>query len=142
MLSSRDGYCTLVTFDEILPTHHTQQAALQLQQIAAQHSVPISYAPSSSHSQSHSQTPSSSQSGSGRKRPHEPLTPAAHVNASRPDHEAAPPPVETISAPTAQSRNRGPTKAVDATADQADAMVAQTRAKLADIDKLLGDMPE
>ena len=72
----------------------------------------------------------------------EPLTPAAHDNASRPDREAAPPPVETISAPTAQSRNRGPSKAVDATADQADAMVAQTRAKLADIDKLLGDMPE
>ncbi|KAJ7753884.1 chromatin assembly complex protein [Mycena olivaceomarginata] len=69
MLSSRDGYCTLVTFDEILATHHTQQAALQLQQIAAQHSVPISYAPSSS-----------SQSGSGRKRPHEPLTPAASVD--------------------------------------------------------------
>ncbi|KAK7042652.1 WD-repeats-region domain-containing protein [Favolaschia claudopus] len=74
MLSSRDGYCTLITFDEILPTHHTQQAALQLQQIAAQHSVPISYAPSSS-----SQTPSGSQSGS-RKRPHEPLTPATSVD--------------------------------------------------------------
>ncbi|KAF7343244.1 WD-REPEATS-REGION domain-containing protein [Mycena venus] len=80
MLSARDGYCTLVTFDEILPTHHTQQAALQLQQIAAQHSVPISYAPSA-HSQT---TPSSSQSGSGRKRPHEPLTPATSVDGDAP----------------------------------------------------------
>lgn len=33
-------------------------------------------------------------------------------------------------------------KSADAIADQADAMAAQTRAKLADIDKLLGDMPE
>ncbi|KAJ7837933.1 WD40-repeat-containing domain protein [Mycena leptocephala] len=82
MLSSRDGYCTLVTFDEILPTHHTQQAALQLQQIAAVHSVPISYAPSSSQSQSGSQSASGSQSG-GRKRPLEPLTPAASVDGDR-----------------------------------------------------------
>ncbi|KAJ7111358.1 WD40-repeat-containing domain protein [Mycena epipterygia] len=67
MLASRDGYCTLVTFDEILPTHHTQQAALQLQQIAAHHSVPMSYAPSGGGS-------------SSRKRPLEPLTPAASVD--------------------------------------------------------------
>jgi hypothetical protein len=33
-------------------------------------------------------------------------------------------------------------KSIDATADKADAMVAQTRAKLADIDRLLGGMPE
>ncbi|KAJ7450852.1 WD40-repeat-containing domain protein [Mycena latifolia] len=81
MLSSRDGYCTLITFDVILPTHHTQQAALQLQQIAAQHSVPISYVPSASGSSS-SATPS----GSGKKRPLEPLTPAASVDG---DHHAA-----------------------------------------------------
>ncbi|KAJ6500371.1 WD40-repeat-containing domain protein [Mycena sanguinolenta] len=77
MLSSRDGYCTLVTFDEILPTHHTQQAALQLQQIAVQHSVPISYAPSSSNSQSQNRSDDKSVS---KKRPHEPLTPAASVD--------------------------------------------------------------
>ncbi|KAJ7209271.1 WD40-repeat-containing domain protein [Mycena pura] len=71
LFSSRDGYCTLVTFDEILPPHHTQQAALQLQQIAAQHSVPISYAPSGSGGA----TP--------RKRPLEPLTPAASVDGDR-----------------------------------------------------------
>ncbi|KAJ7021155.1 chromatin assembly complex protein [Mycena alexandri] len=81
MLSSRDGYCTLVTFDEILPTHHTQQAALQLQQIAAQHSVPISYAASSAHG--HSGSGSGSQAGGSRKRPLEPLTPAASVDGDR-----------------------------------------------------------
>lgn len=41
-----------------------------------------------------------------------------------------------------RSRNRGPSKAVDASVAQAEAMVAATRAKLADIDKLIGDMPE
>ncbi|KAJ7143663.1 WD40 repeat-like protein [Mycena filopes] len=99
MLSSRDGYCTLVTFDEILPTHHTQQAALQLQQIAAQHSVPISFAPSSSqgHSGGSSHSHSGSQaggSGSGtgsRKRPHEPLTPAVSVDGDRERDVAMPP---------------------------------------------------
>ncbi|KAJ7700507.1 WD40-repeat-containing domain protein [Mycena rosella] len=82
MLASRDGYCTLVTFDDILPTHHTQQAALQLQQIAAQHSVPISYAPSASANAA----ASGSGGGSQRKRPLEPLTPAASVDG---DHAAA-----------------------------------------------------
>ncbi|KAJ6454505.1 WD40-repeat-containing domain protein [Mycena vitilis] len=82
MLASRDGYCTLITFDEILPTHHTQQAALQLQQIAAVHSVPISYAPS--HGASGSVSGSQGASGSaGRKRPLEPLTPAASVDGDR-----------------------------------------------------------
>ncbi|KAJ7735185.1 hypothetical protein B0H16DRAFT_1467243 [Mycena metata] len=71
-LSSRDGYCTLVTFDEILPTHHTQQAALQLQ-IAAQHSAPILHA-SSSHSHT---SGSGSQMGGSRKCLLEPLTPGA-----------------------------------------------------------------
>ncbi|KAI0672179.1 WD40 repeat-like protein [Trametes maxima] len=41
MLSSRDGYCTLVVFDEILPAHHTQQQTLQLQSIAHHHSLPL-----------------------------------------------------------------------------------------------------
>ena len=43
ILSSRDGYCTIVVFDEILPAHHTQQHALQLQSIAHHHSVPLTY---------------------------------------------------------------------------------------------------
>ncbi|GBE83335.1 hypothetical protein SCP_0503830 [Sparassis crispa] len=41
IISSRDGYCTIVVFDEILPTHHTQQQTLQLQSIAHQHSLPL-----------------------------------------------------------------------------------------------------
>ncbi|KAH9914098.1 WD40 repeat-like protein [Fomitopsis serialis] len=41
MLSSRDGYCTIVVFDEILPTYHTQQQTLQLQSIAHHHSLPL-----------------------------------------------------------------------------------------------------
>ncbi|KAI0366545.1 WD40 repeat-like protein [Pilatotrama ljubarskyi] len=41
MLSSRDGYCTIVVFDEILPAYHTQQHTLQLQSIAHHHSLPL-----------------------------------------------------------------------------------------------------
>ena len=48
MVSSRDGYCTLVTFDEILPAHHVQQHTIQLQSIANHHSVPLAYSTSSS----------------------------------------------------------------------------------------------
>ncbi|KAG1752246.1 WD40-repeat-containing domain protein [Suillus lakei] len=50
ILSSRDGYCTIVIFDEILPAYHTQQYALQLQSIAQHNFVPLTYTmtPSSS----------------------------------------------------------------------------------------------
>ncbi|PSS08882.1 hypothetical protein PHLCEN_2v3449 [Hermanssonia centrifuga] len=41
ILSSRDGYCTIVVFDEILTAHHTQQQTLQLQSIAHHHSLPL-----------------------------------------------------------------------------------------------------
>jgi chromatin assembly factor 1 subunit B len=41
MLSSRDGYCTIVVFDDILPAHHTQQQTLQFQSIAHHHSLPV-----------------------------------------------------------------------------------------------------
>ncbi|TFK99232.1 WD40-repeat-containing domain protein [Pterulicium gracile] len=41
ILSARDGYCTIVIFDEILPAHHTQQHTLQMQSIAQHHSVPL-----------------------------------------------------------------------------------------------------
>lgn len=47
MLSSRDGYCTLIVFDEILPAHHTQQSTLQLQSIAQHNFVPLTYTASS-----------------------------------------------------------------------------------------------
>ncbi|KAH9925021.1 WD40 repeat-like protein [Epithele typhae] len=42
ILASRDGYCTLVVFDELLPPHHTQQHTLQLQTIAHHHALPLS----------------------------------------------------------------------------------------------------
>jgi chromatin assembly factor 1 subunit B len=44
ILSSRDGYCTIVVFDDILPAHQTQQQALQMQSIAQHHSVPLTAA--------------------------------------------------------------------------------------------------
>lgn len=44
ILSSRDGYCTIVVFDDILPAYHTQQQTLQLQSIAHHHSVPLAIA--------------------------------------------------------------------------------------------------
>jgi len=62
-------------------------------------------------------------------------SPAGH----EPVQHAAEQAVASLPAP---SRNRGPSKAVDASVAQAEAMVAATRAKLADIDKLIGDMPE
>jgi chemotaxis protein MotC len=56
-------------------------------------------------------------------------------------HEA-PHSAEAAALPVAAPAQDDAGKSVDVTADQADALVAQTRAKLADIDKLLGDMPE
>ncbi|KAI6041468.1 WD40-repeat-containing domain protein [Pisolithus marmoratus] len=52
VLSSRDGYCTVIIFDEIFPAHHTQQSTLQLQSIAQHNFVPltVSSTPSSSSS--------------------------------------------------------------------------------------------
>jgi chromatin assembly factor 1 subunit B len=94
MLSSRDGYCTIVIFDEILPTHHTQQHALQLQSIAHHHSVPLTYSTSNSTSApsaavTPTATPSTSNtclphivtpSSVSKKRPVRPLTPATSVD--------------------------------------------------------------
>ncbi|KAG5644491.1 hypothetical protein DXG03_008318 [Asterophora parasitica] len=90
IVSSRDGYCTLITFDEILPAHHTQQHTLQLQSIAHHHSVPISTSssyvapthhthpfPHSHQSSIITATPSSS---NPKKRSEPPLTPAASVD--------------------------------------------------------------
>ncbi|KAI6165281.1 WD40-repeat-containing domain protein [Pisolithus thermaeus] len=52
ILSSRDGYCTIIIFDDIFPAHHTQQSTLQLQSIAQHNFVPltVSSTPSSSSS--------------------------------------------------------------------------------------------
>ncbi|KAF8624744.1 hypothetical protein AX17_007075 [Amanita inopinata Kibby_2008] len=101
ILSSRDGYCTLVIFDEIIAAHHTQQHALQLQSIAHNLSVPLTHSTSHQGSSLHGQTvqsplitpisagvvathpPSFSASPSvPRKRPEPPLTPTASVDGS------------------------------------------------------------
>jgi len=60
ILSSRDGYCTLVIFDDILPAYHTQQHSLQVQSIAHNHSVPLTYG----HAPSTTSTPVATPSGS------------------------------------------------------------------------------
>jgi chromatin assembly factor 1 subunit B len=108
ILSSRDGYCTLVVFDDILPAHHTQQHTLQLQSIAHHHSVPLSF-PSNHHHQSSisshatpAVTPSSaninlpfvatplSHPVNTKKRNDPPLTPAASVDGSDAAHFSSP----------------------------------------------------
>ncbi|EKM78315.1 hypothetical protein AGABI1DRAFT_107530 [Agaricus bisporus var. burnettii JB137-S8] len=87
LLSSRDGYCTIVIFDEIIPASHTQQHVLQLQSIAHQNSVPLvssnsaASTPATStiglpHLHTHSLTPSSH----AKKRSEPPLTPAASAD--------------------------------------------------------------
>ncbi|EGO01144.1 hypothetical protein SERLA73DRAFT_105689 [Serpula lacrymans var. lacrymans S7.3] len=76
ILSSRDGYCTIIIFDEILPTHHTQQHSLQLQSIAHHNSVPLSYpTPVIPVTGSHMTTPTVP-----TKRSEPPLTPTASVD--------------------------------------------------------------
>ncbi|KAL0945830.1 hypothetical protein HGRIS_012114 [Hohenbuehelia grisea] len=92
ILSSRDGYCTLIMFDEILAAHHTQQHALQMQSIAHQHSVPL-ITTTPSHSLSVAGTPLATPSSASiglplvvtpsvvpAKRSEPPLTPAASVD--------------------------------------------------------------
>lgn len=54
----------------------------------------------------------------------------------------APQAIEAEAVPVAASMQDDAGKSADATAEEAEATVAKTRAKLADIDKLLGDMPE
>lgn len=73
ILSSRDGYCTLIAFDEILPAHHTQQHTLQLQSIAHHNSVPLTYA--HGHSSSTQVTPAVTPSIASVNLPH--ITPSA-----------------------------------------------------------------
>ncbi|KAI0922757.1 hypothetical protein AcV5_009648 [Taiwanofungus camphoratus] len=93
MLSSRDGYCTIVIFDEILPTYHTQQQTLQLQSIAHHHSLPLTSTsavatPMSTPSHASKALPTVSSTFTpvgGMKRKAEvepPLTPAASVDES------------------------------------------------------------
>lgn len=65
------------------------------------------------------------------------------IEGTRPEPGAASPiAAAEPQAPAAASTGDDAGQGADATADKADAMVARTRAKLADIDKLLGDMPQ
>ncbi|KAK0499902.1 WD40 repeat-like protein [Armillaria luteobubalina] len=97
ILSSRDGYCTLIVFDEILPAYPTQQQTLQLQSIAHQHSVPLDITSSPSHRRSASTSsragtpiatpvfgsvplPFASSNNTPMATKGEPLTPAASVD--------------------------------------------------------------
>ncbi|KAG1819213.1 WD40-repeat-containing domain protein [Suillus subaureus] len=88
ILSSRDGYCTIVIFDEILPAHHTQQYALQLQSIAQHNFVPLTY----------TMTPSSSSVPLAAittptvpaKRTEPPPTPATSIDDNAPAGKSAP----------------------------------------------------
>ncbi|KAI0317360.1 WD40-repeat-containing domain protein [Amylostereum chailletii] len=97
MLSSRDGYCTIVVFDEILPAHHTQQQTLQFQSIAHHHSVPVTTSTSLTPATTPSLTsvslpPSASPAVTPvvpMKRSEPPLTPASSVGAD-PDKMSGP----------------------------------------------------
>jgi chemotaxis protein MotC len=71
----------------------------------------------------------------------EPVVTAAPQEVSLPAAPAEPA-VHSAETATAAAPAAGPVAGVDVTADQTDAKMAETRAKLADIDKLLGDMPE
>ncbi|KAH7910902.1 WD40-repeat-containing domain protein [Hygrophoropsis aurantiaca] len=82
ILSARDGYCTIVIFDEILPAYHTQQYALQLQSIAHHNSVPLTY--SSTPSTSSASLPVVTTPVIPAKRNDPPLTPAASVDDNLP----------------------------------------------------------
>jgi chromatin assembly factor 1 subunit B len=61
MLSSRDGFCTIIVLDEHLPAYHTQQQTLQLQSLV--HAIGHPHAPAVSAGSTHpsSLTPMSSQ---------------------------------------------------------------------------------
>ena len=73
----------------------------------------------------------------------EPMVTAAREEAPPAEHAPASESAEPAAAPASPAtRNRGPSKSVDATVEQAAATVAAARAKLTAIDKLLGDMPE
>ena len=70
----------------------------------------------------------------------EPGLPAGPEVATEPGHDATQAPA-AVQAKVAAKPN-GAALTIDATADQADALMTEARAKLSDIDKLLGEMPE
>ncbi|KAF9453389.1 WD40 repeat-like protein [Macrolepiota fuliginosa MF-IS2] len=95
LLSSRDGYCTIVIFDEILAASHLQQHALQLQSIAHQNSVPLVSSSSATNTPAtstinlphlhtaHTHVLGTPSNASSKKRSEQPLTPAASTDGDR-----------------------------------------------------------
>ncbi|KAJ8597669.1 WD40 repeat-like protein [Rhizopogon salebrosus TDB-379] len=100
ILSSRDGYCTIVIFDEILPTHHTQQYALQLQSIAQHNFVPLTYTMTPSSSSTALPTVATPTIPAKRSEP--PLTPALSIDDNAPTLPAGDSASEAQSAQLAQ----------------------------------------
>lgn len=121
MLSSRDGYCTLIVFDEILPAHHTQQSTLQLQSIAQHNFVPLTYAASSIPTHAAPLTPANTTVGLPIIAP--PVVPAkrAQIQGSEPSPQQVLTPkstAEDLAAPGESSASAADPGAVEEAKDQ------------------------
>lgn len=118
MLSSRDGYCTLIVFDEILPAHHTQQSTLQLQSIAQHNFVPLTYAASSVSTHAAPLTPANTTVGLPIIAP--PVVPAkrAQLQGSESSSQQAQAPRVTTEDPVALSAGTDNPGAVEEAKDQ------------------------
>lgn len=116
VLSARDGYCTLIVFDEILTAHHTQQSTLQLQSIAQHNFVPLTYATSSIHAAP--LTPANSTVGLPIIAP--PVVPAkrAPLQGSEPSPQQPKPVVEDSVVPSGSSATTDTPGAVEDAKDQ------------------------
>jgi len=86
MLTSSDGYCTFVVFDENMPLYPTQQWDLQLKSVALAHSHPLI------HPHPHGHGPSHSTGGGPGVHVHQPLTPGAAPSATAQSPLVHPPP--------------------------------------------------
>lgn len=87
-------------FDEILPTHHTQQYALQLQSIAQHNFVPLTYTMTPSSSSTALPTVATPTIPAKRSEP--PLTPALSIDDNAPTLPAGDSASEAQSAQLAQ----------------------------------------
>ncbi|KAH0831241.1 WD40-repeat-containing domain protein [Lanmaoa asiatica] len=115
VLSSRDGYCTLIVFDEILPAHHTQQSTLQLQSIAQHNFVPLTYAASLIPTHTAAPlTPANTTVGLPIIAP--PVVPAkrAQLQGSEPSPQQAPTPKSAVEDPTPAGGSSASTDIPDA----------------------------
>ncbi|KAI0088366.1 WD40-repeat-containing domain protein [Irpex rosettiformis] len=116
MLSSRDGYCTIVVFDEIIPAYHTQQQTLQFQSIAHHHSLSLASniaTPSSTPSVQSVALPTISPALTPvvpmKRGAEPPLTPAASVD-ENPQAPAMNEPPSTVAPSSSSEASREPPK--------------------------------